>query len=176
MFNEISRVKFTGIIKQKYVELLPLVSMLYGKDGTVFLKMTDGKWYSQEMAEGAIQGCPLSATLTALVLGDVLRPLDVAMKARACKIFVAAPGDTSDDGAGGETHPMGYIDDVGAATPHEDVLFFLEEFNRLGRPLYLNPSKTRILISTSGECSLSKIEEEYGPDITADLRKAISLH
>ena len=56
---------------------------------------------------------------------------------------------------------MGYIDDVGAATPHEDVLFFFEEFNHLGPPfgLYLNPSKTRILILTSGECSLSKIEE-----------------
>ena len=92
---------FIEIIEQKYPELLPLVSMLYGKDGTVFFKMTDGKWHTQEMAEGANQGCPLSATLAALVLGEVLRPLDVAMKTRACKRFLAAASDASDGGAGG---------------------------------------------------------------------------
>ena len=48
---------------------------------------------------------------------------------------------------------MGYIDDVGAATQHEDVIFFFEEFNHLGRPfgLYLDSFKRRILISTSDE-------------------------
>ena len=73
---------------------------------------------------------------------------------------------------------MGYIDDVGTATPHVDILFFFEEFNHLGRSfgLYLNPSRTRILISTSGTCSLSSIEEEYGSDIAGDLLKAISLY
>ena len=84
--------------------------------------MTDGKWHTQEIAEGANQGCLLSAILATLILGQVLRPLDMEMKARARKRFLAVAGDTSDDGAGGETHPMGYIDDVGAATPHEDVL------------------------------------------------------
>ena len=93
-------------------------------------------------------------------------------------MFSKSAVDTSDNGAADETHPMGYIDDVGAATPHVDVPFFLEEFNRLGRPfgLYLNPSKTRILISTSGTCSLSSIEKEYGSDIVGDLRKVISLY
>ena len=58
------------------------------------------------------------------------------------------------------------------------MLFFFEEFTHLGWPfgLYLNPSKTRILISTSGACSLSRIEEEYGSEIAVDLQKDISLY
>ena len=42
MFNEISRDKIFEIIERKYTELLPLVSVLYGKEGSVFLKMADG--------------------------------------------------------------------------------------------------------------------------------------
>ena len=121
---------------------------------------------------------PTLATLAALVLGEVLHPLDIAMKARAQQRFSESAVDTSDSKAGGETHPMGYIDDVGAATPHVDVIFFTEGFNHLGRlfGIYLNPSKTRILISTSGTCSLSSIEKEYGSDIAGHLYKAISLY
>ena len=134
--------------------------MLYGKEGAVFFKMTDALWRTQEMAKGENQCCPLLPTLAALVLSEVFHPLDMAMKARARKRFSKSAVDTSDNGAADETHPMGYIDDVGAATPHVDVLFFSDEFNRLGRPfgIYLNPSNTRILISTSGTCSLSSIE------------------
>ena len=83
MFNEISRDKIFEIIERKYPELLPLVSVLYGKEGSVFFKMADGLWHTQEMAEGANQGCPLSATLAALVLGEVLRPLGAVLEARA---------------------------------------------------------------------------------------------
>ena len=127
---------------------------------------------TQEMAEGVNQGCLLSATLAALVLGEVLRPLGMAMKARARKRFSETAIDNSDgDGAGGDTHLIGYINDLGAENPNVDVLSFFEEFNHPGRPfgLYLNPSKKRILISTSGACSLSRIEGEYGPEIAADL-------
>ena len=140
--------------------------------------MADGLWHTQEIAEGGNQCCPLSTTLAALVLGEVLRPLDAALKTRAQKQLADSAVDISDDGAGGETHPMGYIDNVGAATPHVDVLFFFEEFNRLGRAfgLYLNPSKTRILISTSGKCSLSCIEQEYRSAVARDLCKAIRLY
>ena len=111
--------------------------MLCRNEGTVFFKMTDGLWHTQEMAEGKNQGCPLLATQAALVLGEIFHPLDLATKASAPKRLSKSVVDTSDDGAGGETHPMGYIDDAGAATPHVDVLFFFEEFNRLGRPFGL---------------------------------------
>ena len=73
---------------------------------------------------------------------------------------------------------MGYINDVGTANPHVDVLFFLGEFKCLGRllGLYLNTSKTRILISTSSNSALASIKKEYGSVIAADLRKAISIY
>ena len=87
MFNGISRDEIFEIIEQKYPELFPLVSMIYGKDGAVFLKMTDGLWHTQEMAKGANRDCPLLATLAALILWGAPHPLDVAMKARARKRF-----------------------------------------------------------------------------------------
>ena len=123
------------------------------------------------METGANRGGPLSATLTALVLGEVLRPLDAVMKARARKRFPMARVDASDHAAGGETHPMGYIDDGGGVILHVNVLFFFKEFNRLGQPLglHLNPSQTRILISISGTSSLTNIEREYGSKIASDL-------
>ena len=73
------------------------------------------------MEEGANQGCPLSATLADFVLGEVLKPLDAAMKAREPNRFLDAGYDNGDDGAGGESHPMRYIDDIGTATPHFDM-------------------------------------------------------
>ena len=88
--------------------------------------MLDGLWYTQTKEDKANQGCPLSATLVAIVLGEILRPLDAALKAKAQQRFLASRVDTSDDGAGGGTHPIGYIDDVGAATPRVDVLFFFK--------------------------------------------------
>ena len=178
MFNEISRDKIFEIIEWKYPELLPSFSVLYGKEGSVFFKMADGLWHTQEMVEGENQGCPLSATLAALVFGEVLCPLDDALKARARKRWADSAVDISDDGGGSKTHPMGYIDDVGAATHHVDVIFFFEEFNRLGKPfgLYLNPSKTRVLISTRWKCPLSYIGQEYASAVARDLRKAISLY
>ena len=94
--------------------------------------MSDGLWHTQGMEEGANQGCPLLTSLAALVLGKVLRPLNVALTARTRRQFLNTMVDTQDNGVGGETHPMGYIDDVGAATPLANVIFFFEDFNRLG--------------------------------------------
>ena len=112
------------------------------------------------MEEGANEGCPLSATQSALVLGKGLRPLDVAMEARARKRLLGVTVDSSDDGVGGETHLIGYIDDVGKAASHVDVLFFFKGFNCLEQSLgiFRNQSKTRILVSTNGICSLTNIE------------------
>ena len=81
-----------------------------------------------------------------------------------------------DDDAGGESHPMAYIDDAGAAVPHEDVEFFFDEFTKLGPQFgcHLNTVKTRITTcSTSGSSALPAIEHEYGTLIADSLRRAI---
>ena len=52
MFNEISRDKILQVIQAKFLEMLPLVSLLYSDPGTVFFRMADGTWNTQSMAEG----------------------------------------------------------------------------------------------------------------------------
>ena len=111
--------------------------------------MADGTWNTQSMAKGVNQGCPLSSILAALVLHEVLAPIDAKLKIRAANR--RQQQNTGDDDAGGETHPMAYIDDAGAAVPHEDVEFFFDEFTKLGPQFgcHLNTVKTRIMTSTT---------------------------
>ena len=173
MFNEISRDKILQVIQAKFPKMLPLVSLLYSDPGTVFFRMADGTWNTQSMAEGVNQGCPLSSILAALVLHEVLAPIDAKLKIRAANR--RQQQNTGDDDAGGETHPMAYIDDAGAAVPHEDVEFFFDEFTKLGPQFgcHLNTVKTRIMTSTSGSSALPAIEHEYGTLIADSLRRAI---
>ena len=89
MFNKISQETIFEVIESKFPELMPLVSMLYNKPGTVFYKMADGLWYNQLMEEGVNQGCPLSATLAAIVLNEVLVPIKTKLQARAWSRFHA---------------------------------------------------------------------------------------
>lgn len=97
------------------------------------------------MAEGVNQGCPLSSILAALVLHEVVAPIDAKLKIRAANRLRLQ--NTGYDDAGGETHPMAYIDDAGAAVPHKDVKFFFDEFTKLGPQFgcHLNTIKTRIM-------------------------------
>ena len=62
------------------------------------------------------------------------------------------------------TNPLAYIVNCGAAVYVADFLFFLEEFNRLGRPFgcHLNFNKTRIITSINGTSSILSIAWKYG--------------
>ena len=66
------------------------------------------------MDEGVDQDCQLSSTLVALVLHEMLTPLNGKLKARAkCRLHIDHwPGD---DKGGGKTHPMACVDDNGDA-------------------------------------------------------------
>ena len=79
---------------------------------------------------------------------------------------------------GGETHTMAYADDTGANVTQQDVLFFLQEFQCLATPLgcHLNPTKTRIATSTSGESSLPAIERDYGYAVAGSVRHALATY
>ena len=132
MFNLISREKLMAIIAESFPELLPFATLLYGDSGTVNLRWDDRSWQLLKMEEGVNQGCPLSSIFAALVLNEILVPLDRSLHERADnRALHQGPGD---DGYGGPTHQIGFVDDLGATVVLEDVLFFLEKNNELARP------------------------------------------
>ena len=110
------------------------------------------------MEEGVNQGFPLSSTLAVIVLHKVLAPLDAALKLRATTCHLN--GCSYNNEAGVKTHPKAYVENTGASAPHQDVLFFLQEFQCLTTPLgcHLNPNKTCVMTLTSGTSSLLAIK------------------
>ena len=73
---------------------------------------------------------------------------------------------------------MAYVNITGANVPHQDVLFFLQEFQCLATPLgcHLNPAKTRIMTSTSGKSSLPAIKQDYGHAVADSVRQALATY
>ena len=78
MFNEISQDQIFEVVEAKFPKILPLTKLHYTNPGQVFFKMANGAWHTQLMEEGVNQGCPLSSTIAAIVLHEVLAPLDAA--------------------------------------------------------------------------------------------------
>jgi hypothetical protein len=141
---------FFDVIATSFPEILPLTSLFYNDAGTVHHKWADGSWRTLLMEEGVSQGCPLSPIFASLVVARLLEPLDVLLKSRASTRLLA--GHTGDDDNGGITHLLGYVDNVSACVPLEDLQFLCDNFASIGTPLgcFVNPMKTRILTSTSG--------------------------
>jgi hypothetical protein len=107
------------------------------------------------MKEGVNQGCPpLSSIFSTLVLHWVLEPLAKSLHDRAQAQLVA--GDTGDDGFGSIAHLFAYMDDISSTVSLADVQFCCKEFDKLGKPqgCFVNPFKTRILTSCSGNSIL----------------------
>ena len=127
------------------------------------------------MEEGVSQGCPLSPIFASLVITRLLRPLDALLKARASECLLA--GNKGDDNNGGVTHLMGFVDDVSACVPLEDLQFLCDNFNNIGTPLgcFVNPMKTRILTSTSGQSPLSKIAT-VNPSLATSISDTITRY
>ena len=83
----------------------------------------------------------------------------------------------SDDGLGARPITPGYVDDVNAMIPLEDVEFFLASFRSHAGPLgaVLNAQKTRILTSTSGSSILPRLRATQ-PFVAASLKRAINTY
>lgn len=142
----------------------------------MWLRLDDGTWTTIAMEEGVNQGCPLSCTLAAIVLHAILAPLAQKLRDRAAARL--AQGDPGDDGFGGISDPMAYVDDNQVVIYLADALFFLEEFDGLAKPkgIYMNTIKTRICTSTSGSSALPAIERRYGPALADSIRKALATY
>jgi hypothetical protein len=176
MFNEISRDDILDIIAIAFPEFLPLATMLYNECGDVWLKLDTNEWTAISMEEGANQGCPPSSTFAALVLHTVIAPIATSLHQRAAARL--ASGDPGDDGLGGVSDPMAYVDDKNICIYLPDVSFFFSEFQCLApsKGLLLNSFKTRILTSTSGESAIPAITTKFGPSIASDLQASIATY
>ena len=154
MFNSVSRHELFDIIANDFPELYNFTSLLYDTDGTVHYKWNQKEWKRLDMEDGVNQGCPLSPIFATLVLHRILQPLDKALKERAQARLQA--GNPGDDGFGSIAHLLAYMDDISSTVAHEDIEFFCKEIERLGinRGCIVNPQKTRILTSCSGESIL----------------------
>jgi hypothetical protein len=119
MFNNISRVEFLDIISASFPELIPLIQLFYDSPGAVHYKINIVKWATLFMEEGSTQGCPLSPILASLVVVRLLQPINNALRQRAAERL--ANGITHDDGRGGITNLLGFIDDISTVVPLEDL-------------------------------------------------------
>jgi hypothetical protein len=91
------------------------------------------------------------------VVVRLLQPIHNALRQRAAERL--ANGITHDDGRGGITNLLGFIDDISTVVPLEDLLFLCQKFRDRGLSLgcFINPDKTRILTSTNGTSPISSI-------------------
>jgi hypothetical protein len=68
------------------------------------------------------------------------------------------------------------MDNTGTNVPHQNILFFLQEFQFLATPLkcHLSPNKTCIMTSTSGTLSLLAIKRDYGAAMADTICQALA--
>jgi hypothetical protein len=93
------------------------------------------------MKEGVNQGCQLPSTLAAIVLHEVLAPLETTIKLHtATQQLNSCPYD---DDAGGEIHPMAFVDKLAPMFPTRTSFSFYRCSNVLQLPLGSTSIPTR---------------------------------
>ncbi len=123
------------------------------------------------MKEGVNQGCPLSPIFATLVLHRVLKPVAEQLQLRA-KSRVQN-NNLGDDGHGSLAHLLAYMDNISTTVAYEDVEFFCTEIDRLGAPrgCFVNPMKTRILTSCSGESIIPLLDETTAKSLNRTIQR-----
>jgi hypothetical protein len=132
-------------------------------------------WNQLQMEEGVNQGCPLSPIFATLVLHRVLKPLDEQLRQWAADRV--RNGDMGDDGFGSIAHLLAYMDDISSTVHHQDIQFFCTEIVKLGRSrgCFVNPQKTRILTSCSGESIIPTLTLS-NPSLAQEIQDTISTY
>jgi hypothetical protein len=174
-FNSVSCEAFFKVIEDSFPEILPLTTLFYEQEGAVHHKWADGTWRTLLMEEDVSQGCPLSPIFASLVVSTLLQPLGIELREQAATRL--RNGDPGDDGLGGITHLLGYVDDVSACVPLKELQFLCDRFATIGTPLgcFVNPMKTRILTSTSGHSPIPDLHY-INPTLATTISDAISKY
>jgi hypothetical protein len=161
-FNSVSRQEFFDVIGRHFPEILPLTTLFYGTD------MTD-----LQMKEGVSQGCPLSPLFASFVVARLLAPINNLLRERAASRL--ASGDAGDDGHGGISHLLSYVDDISTCVYLDDLQFLCETLKSRGASLgcFVNTSKTRILTSCNGTSPIDDIAA-LDPTLGASISQTIA--
>jgi hypothetical protein len=109
------------------------------------------------MEEGTSQGCPLSPLFASFVVARLLEPIDKLLRERAGACL--ATGDKGDDGQGGISHLLSFVDDNSSCVYLPDFDLFCEQVRSRGASIgcFVNPHKTRVLTSCNGTSILSTL-------------------
>jgi hypothetical protein len=172
-FNSISRKEFFNVISTSFPELLPLTMLFYENAGTVHHKWDNGSWHTLLMKEGVSQGCPLSPLFASFVVARLLEPIGKLLRQRASDRL--ASSDPGDDGFGGISHLLGYVDDISSCVYLHNLPFLCNTLKTLGASLgcFVNPSKTCILTSCNGTPPLPLLHA-INPTLTAAISTTIA--
>jgi hypothetical protein len=156
-FNSVSRSEFFNVIAEHFPELLPFTTLFYSNANTIHHKWSNGTWCQLLMEEEVTQGCPLSPLFATFVVARLLEPINVLLHARAAERL--ASGNPGDDGYGGITHLLSYVDDISTCIYLPDLEFFCNTLKTNGTALrcFVNTAKTRILTSCNGTSPLPLI-------------------
>jgi hypothetical protein len=174
-FNSVSHEAFFNVIAKSFPEMLSLTTLFYKHTGTVHHKCANGTWRTLLMEEGVSQGCPLSPIFASFVVANLIQPLDIELPKRTTTQLLN--GNPGNDGFGGITHLLGYVDDVSVCVPLADLQFLCNQFAIISAPLgcFVNPMKTRILTSTSGHSPIPDLFH-LNPTLAISITDTISQY
>ena len=133
-FNSVSRKEFFNVIETSFPKLLPLTKLFYhDKANTVHHKWDDRTWRTLLMKEGVSQGCPLSPLFALFVVARLLEPIDSLLRKQAAARLDS--GDPGDDGFGGISRLLGYVDDISSCVYLPDLPFLCNTLKTIGASL-----------------------------------------
>jgi hypothetical protein len=153
-FNSVSRKEFFNVIETSFPQILPLTKLFYHKANTVHHKWDNGSWCTFLMKEGVSQGCSLSPLFASFVVARLLQPIDSLLRKQAAAQL--ASGNPGDDGYGGISHLLGYVNEISSCVFLPNLPFICNTLKTIGAYIgcFVNSSKIRILTSCNGTSTL----------------------
>jgi hypothetical protein len=125
------------------------------------------------MEEGTSQGCPLSPLFASFLVARLLEPIDKLLRERAGACL--ATGNKGNDGQGGISHLLSFVDDISSCVNLPDFDLLCEQVRSCGASIgcFVNPHKTRVLTSCNGMSILPTLTI-YDPLLAQSLSTSIA--